>query len=109
MVNNNIPVVWFNHKLKVYGVTFTRDQLWELYEAQGRLCALSGKYIGWARGACSASLDRIDGTKGYDLCNVQLVHKHVNRMKHTFSQAYFVELCRAITLNPVQPPYGCGH
>lgn len=44
----------------------------------------------------TASLDRIDNTKGYLEDNVQFVHKDINRMKWAHSQQYFIELCSKV-------------
>ena len=47
----------------------------------------------------TASLDRIDSTKGYFIENVQWVHKYVNIMKwHTANQE-FIEWCKLIAAN----------
>lgn len=42
------------------------------------------------------SLDRIDSKKGYVVGNVQWVHKDINRMKNTFPQDYFIQVCKQI-------------
>lgn len=79
------------------------EDAWNIFLRQRRLCALTHLPITFAksqidhiRGGCSASLDRIDSTKGYVKNNVQWVHKDVNRMKSNFSEEKFVELCRLI-------------
>lgn len=41
----------------------------------------------------TASLDRIDNTKGYIPGNVQWVHKSVNFCKGTLKERYFIKLC----------------
>ena len=45
----------------------------------------------------TASLDRIDNTKGYIIDNVQWVHKQVNFMKGTMKQTEFIEFCKLIS------------
>jgi len=47
----------------------------------------------------AGSLDRIDSGLGYDLGNIQWVHKNVNQMKWTLSQAAFIEICLAVAGN----------
>lgn len=47
----------------------------------------------------TASLDRIDNSKGYEEGNIQWVHKDVNFMKRTYSQEYFIKLCTLISEN----------
>jgi hypothetical protein len=44
----------------------------------------------------SASLDRIDNNKSYTEDNVQFVHKHINYMKWTHNQDYFISLCKEV-------------
>ena len=73
--------------------------LWELFIKQERKCALSGitlefPQLGTENG--TASLDRIDSSKGYDEENVQWVHKAVNLMKWDFDQDEFIEWCKKI-------------
>lgn len=85
---------------KLRGLTFkvSLEYLWELYLKQNRRCALSGLEIGFAlpkeKGKTTASLDRIDSTKGYEEDNIQWLHKDVNKMKTDFKQEYFIELCK---------------
>lgn len=70
----------------------TIEQAWDLFIRQERKCAISGisliMHKGGKRTAQTASLDRIDSTKGYVLDNVQWVHKDINYMKldHTMSK-----------------------
>jgi hypothetical protein len=47
----------------------------------------------------TASLDRIDSSKGYIVGNVQWVHKDINNMKQAFPQDYFIEICKLIAKN----------
>lgn len=73
----------------------------DLYEKQNRLCALSNLPIefrpNWKKSEATASLDRIDNTKGYIKGNVQWLHKDINNMKYTFTEEYFITLCRAVS------------
>ena len=76
---------------------------WELYVKQNKKCALSGIPIGFAKAheklKETASLDRIDSSKGYVEGNVQWLHKHINMMKGSYDQNYFISLCEIITKN----------
>lgn len=76
------------------GFELTPEFLWNLYISQQGLCALTGIQIHLSRalkgsnphwGFITASLDRIDNTKGYTEENVWWVHKEVNRLKNNYS------------------------
>ena len=45
----------------------------------------------------TASLDRIDSSRGYDADNIQWVHKDINWMKQDFSQSEFIAYCRRVS------------
>ena len=78
------------------------EYLWELYIKQNKKCAISGVEIAFnerqgSRGrCCSASLDRIDSSKGYIEGNVQWVHKTVNIMKNKTEMNDFLSWCNKI-------------
>lgn len=82
--------------------------LWKLFLKQNGKCALSGLgisfggLIGEKRSSTTASLDRINSTKGYIKGNVQWVHKHINKMKWDFDQNYFLSLIEYIHKNIVR-------
>lgn len=80
-------------------VEITIEYAWELFLKQNRKCALSGVELTISKTSRynTASIDRIDSSKGYIEGNIQWVHKHVNFMKRTYSQEYFIEMCRKIT------------
>jgi hypothetical protein len=86
-----------------YSPDITREFLWNLFLQQDRKCALSGMPLHFAntkeedrRGGTSASLDRIDNTKGYTCDNVQWVHKTLNRMKLDFDRNRFYQICHMV-------------
>jgi len=72
----------------------TLEYIGDLLEAQGYQCKLSGLPI-TTKGK-TASLDRIDSSKGYVEGNVQWLHKDINMMKRHYSQEYFLFLCKKI-------------
>ena len=82
------------------------EEGWALYENQNRCCALSGLPLEmkapWDNAnrryhnTRTASLDRIDPTKGYVRGNLQWVHKEINHMKSDTAQSRFLELCQAV-------------
>lgn len=74
---------------------------WDLYLKQNKKCALTGRNIEFAPthtrfNEATASLDRIDSSKGYVKGNVQWVHKYVNKMKWELDQKEFIEICKEI-------------
>ena len=87
------------------------EYLWSLYLAQNKKCALSGidLHLPLRRGDLStASIDRIDSSKGYVKGNVQFLHKCVNAMKWAFEQEKFIILCHLITkIHPRSPGQVC--
>lgn len=83
----------------------TALEVWNLFLKQNQKCALSGQEINLVR--CfkrrnkkrkvqTASLDRIDSSKGYTIDNVQWVHKHVNKCKQTFTNKEFILICSLV-------------
>ena len=87
-------------KSKKLEFTITLDYVWNLFLKQERKCALSGIQLVFSESvrerSGTASLDRIDSSKGYVEGNVQWVHKDINNMKQHYDQNYFIELCRKI-------------
>ena len=81
--------------------TITKEFLWNLFLKQERKCALSGLKITLPfefRDIFTASLDRIDSTKGYTEDNVQWVHKNINKIKWDLPEKIFIKLCKRIYL-----------
>ena len=81
----------------------TAEYIWELFIKQNRKCALSGVEIWFAKTSMNigkdkntASLDRIDSTKGYIEGNVQWVHKWVNIMKRNMTDDQFIDFCQKV-------------
>lgn len=84
-------------------LTLTIQQAWDLFLQQDRKCALSGTPLQFPKRAkdmsWTASLDRIDSSKGYVLGNVQWVHKDINIMKNKFDNDYFIHVCKTVAKN----------
>ncbi len=83
------------------GIEFliTGEYMWRLFLLQDRKCALSGLKLCFGRRGRdenTASLDRVDSSKPYQIGNVQWLHKHVNMMKLDHDQKYFIKLCKLI-------------
>jgi len=72
--------------------------LGDLWEMQKGKCAYTGweLEIGENGHIKTASLDRIDSSKGYIRGNVQWVHKNVNYAKHTLTHDEFIQMCQAV-------------
>lgn len=76
----------------------TIDDAADLAEAQSYRCALSGVLLVFNGNfnQITASLDRIDNARGYEVDNIQWVHKDINMMRGTLSIDRFVELCKSV-------------
>lgn len=80
----------------------TIEYIWNLFLEQKRKCKISGLDLTFPRhgkdNSYTASLDRIDSSKGYIFGNVQWVHKDINIMKNKFEQKYFINICNLISV-----------
>ena len=75
----------------------TIQQAWDLYLKQDKKCVLTGREIGFENARNnSASLDRIDSKLGYELSNIQWVHKDVNFAKQSLNNQDFLKLCEEV-------------
>ena len=76
------------------------NYIWELFIKQNRQCALTGMKLQFAPRdndySRTASLDRIDSTKGYVEGNVQWVHKDVNTIKWDLTLDKFFKVCKMV-------------
>lgn len=88
-------------KSRTLPFTITLEYVWDLYQKQEGKCALTGWPItvelsSKQKSTRTASLDRIDSSRGYEPGNVQWVHKDVNQMKWTLSAERFIEVCKVV-------------
>lgn len=104
---------WYNHiirsatgdkgKRKELELSIDKTYAWNLFLFQNKKCALSGLSLKFPEKykdkTYTASLDRIDSSKGYVEGNVQWVHKDINLMKNKFDQDYFINICKLISQN----------
>ena len=77
----------------------TREQAMDIFQAQDGRCAVSGVRMTWSKGkklATSMSLDRIDGSRGYQKDNVRLVCWQVNLFKNEWSDAQMQDMAKNI-------------
>ena len=100
----NVPKIVFtrikHHAIKTCKeFNITLEYISEIFDKQDGKCALSGLDLDFGisdKVIQTASLDRIDSSKGYITGNVQWVHKNVNWMKQDFSDEEFVAMCKKI-------------
>ena len=80
----------------------TIEDIWNQFTKQNGLCALTGKEIFFTSrvnnktSKQTASLDRIDSSKGYTKDNIQWVHKDINVFKMDLSEEKLLSMCREI-------------
>jgi hypothetical protein len=78
------------------------QDIWWLFLEQGARCKLTGVELKFAKSIKdkkteqTASLDRIDPSKGYIKGNVQWVHQTVNFMKQDLTEEEFLNWCSLI-------------
>lgn len=101
-------MTYLRRKAKERDLSFevTADQLWDLFNKQQGLCALSGipitlttvvnKQHNLDKTLMSASLDRIDNSKAYTIDNVQWIHKTLNAMRRQYSVKEYVHWCTLV-------------
>jgi len=86
---------------KILEFEITIEYAWSLFLKQNRICALSGIELDFGKNITdlnnrTASLDRIDSSKGYIEGNIQWVHKTINVMKMDLSDSVFISFCKKI-------------
>lgn len=74
-------------------VLITKEQASTLFDNQQHKCALSGIELNLDphKGEITASLDRIDSSKDYQVGNVQWIHKTINKMKNNLGEEIFLD------------------
>jgi hypothetical protein len=89
-----------NAKHGGYGIDITKEEIWAVWLEQEGKCALTGQQLTFhtrcAEHNGTASVDRIDSTKGYIKGNVHWVHKKFNVFKRATKLEDFVDMCRAV-------------
>ncbi len=98
-----IPITWFNKiktnaELRNLSFSITIEDVYNKLVENNYKCALSGIDLTFKPFGLKhpASIDRIDSNIGYEIDNIQVVHKDVNFMKQRFSQEYFIDTCLKI-------------
>ena len=77
----------------------SKEYLWDLFIAQDRKCSLTKLPLEMGYKSQTASLDRIDSSKGYVKTNLQWVHRDINTMKMDFDNETFIRYCKLIIEN----------
>lgn len=100
---NFFPKTWYRRlltqaKQRKYKFEITEKELWDIWEKQKGMCALTGIPLVFTKTqkTTTASLDRINNKLDYVSTNVWFVHKHVNIMKFNYEIDYFLDLCYKI-------------
>lgn len=72
---------------------------WDILVEQDNKCAYTKLPLEFPKDAIggTASLDRIDSSKGYVKGNIQWVHTNVNNMKGALTHNEFINICKKIT------------
>ena len=89
-------------------VNINVEYLERLLQEQKYKCALTGQILVHKRiyhdnGETTASVDRIDSSKGYIKGNVQWVHKDINKLKMNYKQEDFIEWCNLVAqMHPIE-------
>lgn len=100
--SNNMPV---GDEARIYNKfkksAYKRGLEWrisqdEMFSGFCGVCNLTGWPISIAYAEQTASLDRIDSSKGYVAGNIQWVHTMVNMTKNKYNEAEFIGMCKAI-------------
>ncbi len=82
-------------------VKITIKDAWSIFLKQNRRCALSNEILTFSSKNQSydgtASLDRIDSSKGYTINNIQWIHKNINQMKMDMSDNDLIYWARKIS------------
>ena len=92
-------------KIRNLEFNISKKFIWELFLKQDKKCALTGIELKMCNSdkkqrsdlkEQTASLDRIDSSKGYIENNIQWVHKDINRIKSNMDNNSFIELCKKV-------------
>lgn len=96
-ISNKLQMCKKTAKAKGLDYDLTNAFLTALWDKQEGRCALSGVELGYiGSGWSSASVDRIDSTKGYVEDNVQWTCWRVNEAKSNMANEDFIAMCHAI-------------
>lgn len=93
----------YKHSAKAKELEFdvSIEYLWELFLNQNKKCVFTDEELFFnktykSKKEKTASLDRIDSSKGYIKDNLQWVHRDVNKLKKNFTDDRFIEICKKV-------------
>ena len=81
-------------------LNITIQDAWNKFISQNKKCALSGIDLFFKTDKLkknTASLDRINSSKGYTIDNIQWVYKDLNIMKQDLSDEEFINWCKLVS------------
>ena len=84
-----------------YSFEVSIEYLWNLFQQQQQICAITGDYIPTIK---EASLDRIDSSLGYIEGNVQWTTYQANVSKHTMTMEQLYVFCNKVLNHANQQP-----
>jgi hypothetical protein len=78
--------------------TITAEYAWDMINAQGWKCALTGIdfEVGGKANPNQPSMDRIDPTRGYEPGNIEFITLQLNRIKLNLQVDEFVTICKKV-------------
>lgn len=92
-----------NAKIRKIEFSISIEYAYSIYLKQNKQCAISKlPIIFWENATkkiCTASLDRIDNSKGYIEGNIHWVHKKINQIKMDMDLKEFISLCKEVSNN----------
>lgn len=95
-------------KKRNISVELSMEDAWNLFIKQNQRCALTNLILTFNKNSKdstgTASLDRIDSSKGYTIDNCQWIHKDYNWMKLDHSQQEFIDMCYKVVENNPRTP-----
>lgn len=108
---HDLPVALFNKiyrnaRKKKVDFDITIEYVWDLFLKQNKKCKYTNVILTFPKSTkenqknlYTASLDRIDSSKGYIEGNVQWVHKRINIMKLDMEELEFLNWCKLVSDN----------
>lgn len=92
----------YDAKRRKLSFNLTPKYIWDLLVKQNHQCHFTGRQLtlpSITGDSFTASLDRIDSTKGYIKGNVQWTHHDINIAKQRLTNEAFVQLCKEVALH----------